>query len=167
MSRALDLRSIIAEAPKLTATTLQFGLAALLVWAWQLETRVFVRVFALAAVGFPLHHLLPLRYRLPFFVVLSAGSIALVLGMLNAVWLLGLGCGFIAIAHLPVPFWLRVTLQFIYAGLLGACRVDLLASGIPGAIWPILGSMFMFRLIIYMYDLRTKSAPFSLARGLA
>ncbi len=167
MSRALDLRSIIAEAPKLTATTLQFGLAALLVWAWQLETRVFVRVFALAALGFPLHHLLPLRYRLPFFVVLSAGSIALVLGILNAVWLLGLGCGFIAIAHLPVPFWLRVTLQFIYAGVLGACRVDLLASGIPGAIWPILGSMFMFRLIIYMYDLRTKSAPFSLARGLA
>ena len=35
------------------------------------------------------------------------------------------------------------------------------------AIWPILGSMFMFRLIVYLYDLRHDTAPFSLSRSLA
>jgi hypothetical protein len=36
-----------------------------------------------------------------------------------------------------------------------------------GVLWPILGSMFMFRLIVYLYDLRNQTAPFSVWRSLA
>jgi D-alanyl-lipoteichoic acid acyltransferase DltB (MBOAT superfamily) len=40
-------------------------------------------------------------------------------------------------------------------------------SILPGAIWPILGSIFMFRLIIYMYDLSHSKEPVNIARTLS
>jgi D-alanyl-lipoteichoic acid acyltransferase DltB (MBOAT superfamily) len=40
-------------------------------------------------------------------------------------------------------------------------------SPVSDAIWPILGSMFMFRLIVYFYDLRHDTAPVSPVRTLA
>jgi len=33
--------------------------------------------------------------------------------------------------------------------------------------WVILGSMFMFRLMIYLYDLKHRTAPFSLAHAVS
>jgi hypothetical protein len=38
---------------------------------------------------------------------------------------------------------------------------------VPGAIWPILGSMFMFRLVVYMYDLRHAKGPTDWRRTLS
>ncbi len=37
--------------------------------------------------------------------------------------------------------------------------------GIPATVWPILGSMFMFRLLVYLYDLKYKAATFSPGRA--
>ena len=39
---------------------------------------------------------------------------------------------------------------------------DALPAPWSRAVWPILGSMFMFRLVVYLYDLQHESVPFSL-----
>src|SRR4030095_14912162 len=49
----------------------QFGLIVLVVNYWQLENQLLARLMWLAFVGFIIHHLLPLRFRLPFFAMLS------------------------------------------------------------------------------------------------
>jgi hypothetical protein len=51
--------------------------------------------------------------------------------------------------------------------LLSALRVDWLQAPWSAVIWPILGSMFMFWLMVYLYDLHHEKTPFSLARTFA
>jgi D-alanyl-lipoteichoic acid acyltransferase DltB (MBOAT superfamily) len=145
----------------------QLGLLALVLRQFQIENAAFLRVAMLAFGGFAVHALLPLRFRLPFFLLLSFVGIAVALGVGNGAWLVGIGLILIGLCHLPVSFAWRGTL------LLGACAllVALRASWLPAlwseAIWPILGSMFMFRLIVYFYDLRHDKAPVSVMRTLS
>src|SRR5262245_60761480 len=55
---------------------------------------------------------------------------------------------------LPLPYRARIGLVVGAAVLLALFRSTLLPSGIPAPVWPILGSMFMFRMLIYFYDVR-------------
>ena len=99
---------------------------------------------------------------MPFFALLSLGAIGLVLGLREGAWLVGIGLLLIGVCHLPVSVGFRVTLLVALGALLVLGRADWLPAPWSTAVWPILGSMFMFRLVVYLYDLRHKSAPFSL-----
>jgi D-alanyl-lipoteichoic acid acyltransferase DltB (MBOAT superfamily) len=46
-------------------------------------------------------------------------------------------------------------------------RIEVIPGPWSRAIWPILGAMFMFRLIVYVYDLQHEKAPPSSSRSLA
>src|SRR6266480_2814555 len=67
------------EVAPFLAAVVQFGLIVRVVRDWQLESLSVSRLMDLAFVGFVIHHLLPLRFRLSFFAVLSL--IAVVLGV--------------------------------------------------------------------------------------
>jgi hypothetical protein len=149
------------------AVAFQVALVALLFKAVRLESEAFRQVLILAAVGFPINHLLPHRFRLPFFALMSIGSIFLVVGLTSALWLLGLGLVLIGACHVPVPIPARIGLVVLVASILALFRGGWIDTPWPSSIWPILGAMFMFRLIVYVYDLSHKSAPFSLWQSLA
>ncbi len=144
---------------------LQLGLILLLLRQFQIESPAFRILVMLAFAGFAVHSFLPLPARLPFFTVLSLISIPLTLGLVNGAWLIGVGFVLIAACHLPVSFRIR---GFILLGLGAALitqRATLLPTPWPEAIWPILGAMFMFRLIAYFYDLRHDKTPVTLAQS--
>jgi len=145
----------------------QLGLLTLLLRQFQIESAAFIRLALLAFCGFAVHALLPMRYRLPFFVALSLAGIVLVLDIVNSVWIVGIGLVLIGICHLPVSFRIRGLLLLIVGALLVALRAKWVEAPALDAIWPILGSMFMFRLIVYFYDLRHDKAPVSPVRTLA
>jgi hypothetical protein len=110
----------------------------------------FFAVMCIAAGGFLIHAWLPARWRGPFFCLLSLGGILFVAGWPTGAWVIGIGAGLIALCHLPVPFALRVAALAV-AGLgLALARMDY----VDEPFWPLLGSLFMFRLIVYMHDLR-------------
>jgi hypothetical protein len=144
----------------------EFGLLTWIVRLFELEGAGFGNLLVLAWAGFIVHHLLPLRLRLPFFVALSIAGLALVAGPRPAVVVLGGGLLFIGVCHLPIHFALRVGLLSLLGGLLVVLRLGLVKS-LDSAAWPLLGSLFMFRLIIYLYDLRFQTAPFSPSRACA
>ncbi|MEP6997526.1 MAG: hypothetical protein ABI900_07750 [Betaproteobacteria bacterium] len=146
---------------------LQLGLLALLLRQFQIESAAFIRLALLAFCGFAVHALLPLRYRLPFFLALSLAGIVLVLDIVNSLWIVGIGVALIGVCHLPVSFRIRGLLLLLVGTLLGAMRAKWVEAPALEAIWPILGSMFMFRLIVYFYDLRHDQAPVSPVRSLA
>jgi lysophospholipase L1-like esterase/D-alanyl-lipoteichoic acid acyltransferase DltB (MBOAT superfamily) len=152
---------------RLAALALQFGLLLLVVQQFQLETRAFVRLLALGWIGFVVQALLPARLHLAWFALLSLAGIVLVLGVANAAALVGIGIALVGIAHLPVAFGQRLLLL----GLAGAClallRSGWLAAPFSAALWPLLGSMFMFRLILYLYDLRHRAAALGVWQALA
>ncbi len=137
------------------AIVVQFSLLVLVMRQYQIENRAFFHnVLLLALFGFLLHHFLPAGWRLPFFLLLSLAGISGVLGPANAAWVVGAGLVLIAVCHLPVPFNVRVLLLLAVTAALAAMRADWLKTPFPSAVWPILGSMFMFRMIVFLYDLK-------------
>jgi hypothetical protein len=141
---------------------LAFELALLLLVIHQFRIEADRNFLPLAIVvfsGFAIHTLLPLRYRLSFFLLLSLGGIFYVMGFAHGAWLIGMSLGLIALCHLPLAYWLRITLVILAAALLVALRAPLWPNSLPVAIWPVLGSMFMFRLISYLYERRDENPP--------
>src|SRR5262245_2559838 len=115
------------------AIVVQFGLIVLVVHQWRLESVTLSRVMQLAFVGFIIHHLLPLRFRLPFFAALSLVAVITGVGQIGPVviagWihgkstlngvlyqlvpgltLIGVGLGLMGLCHLPIRFAARVGL---------------------------------------------------------
>jgi hypothetical protein len=137
----------------------QLGLFVLVLRQFQIESSAFIRLALLAFAGFTVHAWLPLRYRLPFFLVLSLAGIVLVLGIANAAWIVGIGLVLIGICHLPFAFSTRIAILLALVAVLVLQRAQWMAAPWSEAIWPILGSMFMFRMIVYLYDLKHDSGP--------
>jgi len=161
----------LSDWPKFAAVVAQLAVLSLLAVAFQVETQAFRYVLALSAAGFVIHHLLPLRFRMAFFALLSIVGLIVAFGVEGAwaesAWLLGLGGLLIGLAHMPIPFLGRIALIVVGTGGLMAMRVGYFPAPWSGLLWPAFGAMFMFRGMIYLYDLRTNAAPFSLSRAVA
>src|SRR5256885_4589424 len=73
----------------------------------------------------------------------------------------------IGICHLPIRFGARVATVAAAGAGLAVLRWH--SQWLPDVseMWTILGSMFMFRLIVYLYDLKHRTAPFSLWRAIS
>lgn len=155
---------------KLAGLALQLGVVVYFLFAFRIENTAFYnRVAPIAAVGFVVHHLLPMRYRLPFFTALSLFTLWIVFGAEQFGWLMALGLLLIGIAHFPVRFAWRVFLLLGVAAGFAVMRLGHLQHFQPwrSALWPVLGSMFMFRLIAYMYDMRHQKDKPTVSRTLA
>ena len=76
--------------------------------------------------------------------------------------MIGLGGGLIAVCYLPIPLPLRVTLIG-----LAALALVMAPMEYDAPFWPVFGSMFMFRLIIYLFEQRRATARPPLALTLA
>ena len=147
--------------PSLITIVAQLGLLLFIIRQFQIESQAFLRFTVLAFSGFLIHSLIPFRFRLGFFVVLSLTSVTVVLGLKNGTYLIAIGLLLIGIAHLPFRLLVRCLLLLLVGGILAALRAGLLQSPLPTAIWPVLSSMFMFRLIVYLYDLSHEKIPTS------
>jgi GDSL-like Lipase/Acylhydrolase family len=151
---------------RFTLVAAQFGLVVLLIRLFGLENSSGLGDLAvLTWVGFVIHHWLPMRARMPFFLLLSLAGLALVAGKWNALWITMGGFLLIGICHLPIRIRWRVGLLLLMGVLIGALSLKQIPFPVDPTAWTLLGSFFMFRLIVYLYDLRHKAAPFSLVRA--
>jgi hypothetical protein len=146
---------------KFLSIVAQLGFLVLVIRQFRLENQAFYyNIMLLTFYGFLFHYFLPFRYRLPFFLLLSLAAFMGILGFVNGAWLIGIGLGLIGICHLPVSYFARVVILLLVGAALVALRGGWVQTSGLDVIWPILGSIFMFRLIIYMYDLKHgKNAP--------
>jgi len=131
----------------------QLALLLALFDVYRTEEGGFFRMVALAFGGFAVHYWLPFAYKELWWITLSAGGSALLLGPLVAALVLGGGLIFYAIAALPLSYRARLLLTLGFTAILVYGRASG-AWGIPWQFWPAFGAVFMFRLMIYLYDLR-------------
>lgn len=155
-----------ADAVALGSIAGQMGLVLLLIYVFHMESRTFFHVSLLAGIGFVINALLPLRYRQAFFVLVSLVAIDLGFGLRGGSWLVACGCILIGLCHVPIAMRWRVVLLLAAAGVLGAMRSKVLPTPWQPSVWPILGSMFMFRIIVYLHSVRHRDAPIDLWRSL-
>lgn len=140
---------------KFLSIAVQLGLLVLVVGQFHLENQAFYyNLMLLTFYGFLIHYFLPAHYRLPFFLLLSLVTIGGILGFVNGAWLIGIGLALIGICHLPIPYLARVALLVGVGLVAAAVRVGWVQLSMLDVIWPVLASMFMFRLIVYLYDLQ-------------
>ena len=149
-----------ANALPFLVVAVQLGLIVFLSGWFQVENPAFVRlVLPFAAFGFIVHHLLPMQHRLTYFAALSLLGFVLVLGWVTAAWIIALTLSFVALCHLRLPWLGRVAALLVAGTLLGVLRVTPSVVPFSSAVWPILGSILMFRLIVYAYDVRNSKQP--------
>src|SRR5688500_4725166 len=152
---------------KFLAIGAQLSLLVVIIRVTYMEGSAFYQnVMLLTLYGFVINYFLPASFRLPFFVLLSVGGIIGFFGGADGGWIVIIALLLIAICHLPIPIWARATILSAAGLTLIAMRAGYLPTPWSRAIWPLLGSMFMFRMVIYFYDLRHKRAPVSAAHSL-
>jgi len=148
--------------------SLQLGVLVLVIQEFKLISPAFYYYVTLATFyGFIIHHLLPLRLRLPFFLAISLVTILLVLGATDGTGIILMGLSLIGACHLPIPFLWRSVLVFLMGAGFAALRLGWYQSPWSNAVWPVLGSMFMFRLIIYLYDLSHQKEKTNIIQSLS
>lgn len=153
---------------KFIGITVQLGLLGLAMYQFELENRALTHyIMPLTLGGFVVHHFLPKQYRLTFFLLLSLAGCLLIFGLVNGAWLIGLGLALVGLCHLPIAFGGRVAILLLAAALLAFLRLGWVPVPWSTAIWPILGSMFMFRLIVYLYSLRHQKEAANPVQSLA
>jgi len=141
----------------------QLVLIAAIVYLFNIEVRRhFFPVLCLIIGGFAIHFWLPIQFRLLFFAILSMASVLFLLGMETGSWVLGIGICLVGICYLP--FLLTTRMALLVAS--GAVLASLRASS-PRPFWPVVGSMFMFRLVTFVHQLRRDKKVPPLASALA
>ena len=143
------------------------ALAAAVVQLYSMESLAFRRVFLMAVAGFAINLVLPLRFRLRFFVCLSLAGAAVVFGLHDAAWLIGCGLLLIGLCRLPLGMKIRVVVLVTAGALLALLRVGVAPAPWSGAVWPVLGSMFMFRLALFLRGSKGERPEGGLWPGLA
>jgi D-alanyl-lipoteichoic acid acyltransferase DltB (MBOAT superfamily) len=130
---------------------------------YEIESRIFFDVVMyLLLFGFVAHHYLPSRARPPFFVALGAGVIVAMLGAFQpvaALTLIALMLLLSTIAMLPVKLHWRVALLIGATALLAAMQVGWIETGWSNIVVPLVGSIFMFRMIVFLYDTHNGRGP--------
>jgi D-alanyl-lipoteichoic acid acyltransferase DltB (MBOAT superfamily) len=151
---SLGESATVSVAKKHLVVLSQLLLALLVTYLYSVENTAFFRVFALATAGFAVNLVLPMRLRLPFFALLSIGGVFAVFGAADGLWLIGCGLVLIGLCHLPLSVPARVAVLLVAGGGLAVSRGGLFEAPWSAAVWPILGSMFMFRLVLYMLAMK-------------
>ena len=139
---------------KFIAVTLQLGLLLWILDLYAIEERSGLSrdLMYLVFGGFVVHAWLPLKWRMPFFFGLTVAAMVLVFQPIYAAWLVGLSLALIGMCHLPIPRWARLSLIIAAGAALTGLRAEWFTTSWSGVIITVLGSMFMFRLVLYLYD---------------
>jgi hypothetical protein len=111
-------------------------------------------LYALVPV-FLIHAMIPLRLRLPMMIFSTWAMILLLSGTTAGLMIIGIGLALIGICHLPIAYRWRLVIMLAVVVGLAAAQAELFdSSRFLMAALPVLGAMFMFRLVIYLYDIR-------------
>lgn len=126
---------------------------------FHLEHWAFQQIIVLAVLGLPIHYLLPYRWKKPMFVGLSVAAIAWIFGAVVASIVLTAAAALIGVCYLPVSWKARAGLMAGLTVAFATIHSGTVSTPIPSSVWTVLGTMFMFRMVIYLYELKHAKKP--------
>ncbi len=123
------------------------------------QGHTFETLVTLALLAMPAHYLAPFRWKKPLFVAVSIAGLFLVAGPWASAIVLAVAAAFIGTCFLPLPWAARAGTCAAMAIAIASARPALAAAGMPEDAWTIAASMLMFRLIIFLYELKHARVP--------
>ena len=138
------------------AIAVHLGLLLAVFHVYRVESPAFRILATVAAAALPAHYLAPYRWKKPVFVAASIVGLFLVVGPGPAAGVLAVSALLIGLAAAPVaiPWRARVAMIAAVAATLAVLRqrsgygADAGSAGIV----PLIAAMFMFRMVIYLYE---------------
>jgi hypothetical protein len=120
---------------------------------YRLEQPAFFTLACIVFGGFVVSYWLPLRYKENFFILLSLAGAYVLLDPAVATLLIASGLVLFGLVRSGLDFRWKV---IVLLGILGALIYGRATIHFPIArdFWPVFGALFMFRMIIYLYDVK-------------
>lgn len=146
--------STIAIWPFLQSLT-TLVLIALVIHLFRIEEGIgLVKIMPFIVGAFALNAWLPVPIRLPFHILATAAGMLYLLGPWDGSILLAFALTLFGILLLPFSVPVRIGLLVLAAGALALVRVKVIPLAGTGAILPVLGAMFMFRSMVFLYEMQ-------------
>jgi alginate O-acetyltransferase complex protein AlgI len=143
---------------KFCALAAQLGLLAALFRLYHTEDVAFEKMAAIVFGAFAVHYWLPFRFKEAFLAAASLGGAFFILSWHVAAWVIAAGLAIFLILRAPVVFRLRLLGLCSIFGVLGyGCATHRLP--LPSGFYAIFGGIFMFRIIVYAYDMAYSREP--------
>lgn len=140
--------------------TAQLAGLLLLFHVYHLETPQFMYMCAIVGGAFLIHYWLPFRFKEIFWVAISVAASFFLVDKTVAALVLGTTIVIYLLLHLPFSLrWRIVLVSALFAVLLFGCVTQ--PARIPRPFYAVFGGIFMFRLVIFVYDLAYAKEPIS------
>ena len=151
--RIIDPRAAMArpDVARFTSLMAQLGLVLAVFYFYRIEEPAFGVLSVLVVAGFAIHYWLPFDWKQPFYITWSVAGAFVMLQPTTAVLLVGMGLALFGIVRSPLAFRTRLIVVASVAAALIYARATM-SFGIPFEFWPVFGSIFMFRFLVYLYD---------------
>ena len=158
-SRKFDIKYFLT----LTSQVLQLGLLWYIVSLLQIEKDLWLDKFLFLVTGFFLIHAIsPSKFKPIVFFFSFVSTIILFLGFGEAINLLLLGLGVLGICHLPTSMTFRRLLLIAVAVFLALARIGYVWSPLSAHGLTVFAAIFMFRTILYIYELKYEKTATSI-----
>jgi len=132
----------------------QLGLLLAVFKVFQIEGRAFLALATLVLIALPVHYLAPYHWKKTVFAAVSVAGLFWVFGTAVAAIIAGLSTILIGVCYLPFSWTARAGGLAALGAALASARGQNLIPLVPSTVWPILATMFMFRLLVYLYELK-------------
>lgn len=153
---------------KITLSLLQLILLTLAIIQLDIEKDLNLPVLMpFVVVLFLVHALSPIKYRLHVFLLGTVAAVFYLFRWIDASLILILSLGLFAICHLPVRINIRKLILVCCGVLLALTRTPYSPIPMPSLVVSTVGSLFMFRAIIYMYELKFEKEQLSWVKRLS
>jgi D-alanyl-lipoteichoic acid acyltransferase DltB (MBOAT superfamily) len=135
------------------------GLLLAIFKVFRIETHAFLVLTTIALAALPIHYGLHFRWKKPFFVATSIFGLGWAIDPVVALYVVAFSAVFVGICYLPIRWSARATVLGAIAFGIVLLRPEQLAGVVPASVWPIIATMFMFRMVIYLYELKHAKKP--------
>ena len=112
--------------------------------------------------GFTLYVFLPLAFRLQFLLLINMVALVVLFQFTVGLAVLVIGLGMVALASLPIMQSFKVILFLVIGACLALTKMGKIAEGEGYQIASILGGLFMFRMILYLYEIHHEKEKVSI-----
>ncbi len=144
---------------KIAVVLVQLGLMLGVFHIFRVEGRAFRLIVTVILTALPTHYLLPYRWKKPAFVAISLCGLIGVLGIELSAAVLLMSSILIGICVLPIAWRLRAGLVLAIGVACAFARTSTLPGFLPDGTWTMVGTMFMFRVLVYLYEIKHAEHP--------